>query len=92
LSGLRQQLGPRDRDFSRQLEGALGGLRHLNDSRSGELEARLNREILPSLERLEIALNRRVSEQNQAPRTAASELAPESYRDAVAQYFRKLSR
>jgi hypothetical protein len=92
LSGLRQQLGPRDRDFSRQLEGALGGLRHLNDSRSGELEARLNREILPSLERLEIALNRRVSEQNQSPRTAAPELAPESYRDAVAQYFRKLSR
>jgi hypothetical protein len=33
-----------------------------------------------------------VSEQNQSPRTAAPELAPESYRDAVAQYFRKLSR
>lgn len=92
LSGLRQQLGPRDRGLSRELDGALGGLRHLNDSRSGEMEARLDREILPSLERLEMALNRRLSEETQAPRTGSPEVAPESYRDAVAEYFRQLSR
>jgi hypothetical protein len=92
LSGLRQQLGSRDKDLAHELDGALGGLRHLNDSRSGEMDARLNRQILPSLERLEMALNRRVYEQMQAPRTGSPEVAPESYRDAVAEYFRKLSR
>jgi hypothetical protein len=91
MSGLRQQLGPRDRDLSRQLSGAVGVLRHLDDSRAGEMEARLNREILPGLERLEAELSRHLGEATEAPRTAASDTTPEEYRDAVARYFRKLS-
>ncbi|HEY1213974.1 MAG TPA: hypothetical protein VGE93_10125, partial [Bryobacteraceae bacterium] len=91
MSGLRQQLGPRDRDLSRQLSGAVGALRHLDDSRAGEMEARLNREILPGLERLEAELSQRLGDATEAPRTTASETAPEQYRDAVARYFRRLS-
>ncbi len=91
LSGLRQQLPAGDRNFSRQLSGAVGSLRHLDDSRAGELEARLNGELVPSLERLEAELSRRLDDGSESPRTAAAETAPEQYRDAVAKYFRKLS-
>jgi len=91
MSGLRQQLGPRDRDLSRQLSGTVGALRHLDDSRAGEMEARLNREILPGLERLEAELSQRLGNATESPRTTASETAPEQYREAVARYFRKLS-
>lgn len=91
LSGLRQQLPAGDRNFSRQLSGAVGSLRHFDDSRAGELEARLNGELLPSLERLEAELSRRLEGDSESPRTAAEETAPEQYRDAVAKYFRRLS-
>ncbi len=91
MSGLRRQLGPGDKSLSRQLNGAIGSLRHLDDSRAGVMEARLNQEILPTLERLEGELSRRLTDGNNAPRTTDAERAPEQYRDAVATYFRKLS-
>lgn len=91
LSGLRQQLPAGDRDLSRQLNGAVGSLRHLDDSRAGEMEARLSRELMPNLERLEAELSRRLEGGTESPRTAAAETAPEQYRDAVAKYFRTLS-
>ena len=91
LSGLRQGLPAGDREFSRQLSGAVGSLRHLDDSRAGEMEARLRQDLLPNLERLEAELSRRLEGTFGAPRMNRNETAPEQYRDAVAKYFRTLS-
>lgn len=91
LSSLRQQLPAGERNLSRQLSGTVGYLRHLDDSRAGEMEARLSRELLPNLERLEAELNRKLEGASDSARTTAAEPAPEQYRDAVAKYFRKLS-
>jgi hypothetical protein len=64
----------------------------LYGARSGLLESRISHEVLPSLERLEVELSRRVGKDGENARTAASEAAPEKYRDAVAEYFKRLSR
>jgi hypothetical protein len=91
LSGLQQGLPSGDRNLSRQLSGAVGSLRHLDDSRAGEMEARLRQDLLPNLERLEAELSRRLEGADSAPRMNRSETAPEQYREAVAKYFRTLS-
>ncbi|HEX3685491.1 MAG TPA: hypothetical protein VHU83_23355 [Bryobacteraceae bacterium] len=92
LSGLRAQLGPADRALFGSINGALGYLHNLNAD-AGLLDGRISRDAVSSLERLEMELNRRVTQQQiQGARTGAPESAPEKYRDAVAEYFRKLSK
>ena len=92
LSGLRQQVGTQDRQLREDLDGALWSLNRLYGARSGLLESRISHEVLPTLERLEVELNRRLGKDGENARTAASESAPEKYRDAVAEYFKRLSR
>jgi hypothetical protein len=92
LSGLRQQIGTRDRQLREDVDGALWSLNRLYGARSGLLESRISHEVLPSLERLEVKLTRRVGNEGENARTAASESAPEKYRNAVAEYFKRLSR
>jgi hypothetical protein len=92
LSGLRQQVGARDRQLRGEIDGALWSLNRMYGARSGLLDSRISHEVLPSLERLEVELSRRVGNEGENARTAASESAPEKYRDAVAEYFKRLSR
>jgi hypothetical protein len=93
LSGLRAQLGPADRALLGSLNGTLGYLHHLYNADSGVLAGRIDRDAVTSLERLEAELSRRVTQQQiQGARSGAPESAPEKYRDAVAEYFRKLSK
>ncbi len=91
LSQLRQQIDARDRQLRQDITTALWSLNRLNGARSGLLDSRINQEVLPSLERLEVELNRRVGKTEDGARWAQSESAPEKYRDAVAEYFKKLS-
>jgi hypothetical protein len=59
----------------------------------GELTQRLNREVLPQLERLELELRRKLEEKNgDQVRSAGSERVPAGYSDAIAEYYRKLSK
>ena len=59
----------------------------------GELTQRLNREVLPSIERLELELRRKLEEKNSDQvRSAGAVTVPPGYSDAVADYFRKLSK
>ena len=68
-------------------------MQHLTGAESGLLDARLSREAVISLERLEVELNKRAEQQRaQGTRTGATEASPEKYRDAVAEYFKKLSK
>jgi hypothetical protein len=92
LRGLRDQAGTRDRALTGYIDGALGNLQHLTGAQDGLLEARISRDALTSLQRLEVELGKRLAQQqNEGTRTGAREDSPEKYHDAVAGYFRKLS-
>jgi hypothetical protein len=63
---------------------------YVNDA---ELTQRINREVLPLMERLELELRRKLDEKNSDQvRSAGTERVPAGYADAIAEYFRKLSK
>jgi hypothetical protein len=91
LNSLRGRLDPSDRAFRGYVDNTLGSLRTLNaDPRL--LDSAISQDAVTSLERLEVELGRRLGEQGAGgARTGAPEASPEKYRDAVAEYFKKLS-
>jgi hypothetical protein len=92
LNGLRSQVDPRDREFYGYLNGAIWNLRHLTGAQDGLLDERISRDAAVSLQRLELELSKRLAEQQaEGARTGKPEASPEKYRDAVAEYFKKLS-
>ncbi|MBV9760743.1 MAG: hypothetical protein JO340_09280 [Acidobacteriaceae bacterium] len=92
LSGLRGELSPQDRELFGTINGTLGFLYNLSRADQSLLDGRIGRDAVASLERLEAELNRRVTQQQiRGARSGSVESAPEKYRDAVAEYFRKLS-
>lgn len=78
------QITDLSRDLTRMTSGATA---------SPELDARIGRQILPKLEALEVLLRREGldSEPGQV-RSGGSDRVPAGYTDAVAEYFRKLSK
>ena len=91
LRALRGQIGGRDRALGNYLGGTLGYLRDLNAD-PNVLHDTIGQDAVANLERLEMELSRRVGEQQaKGARTGAGEPSPEKYRDAVADYFKKLS-
>ncbi|PYT18095.1 MAG: hypothetical protein DMG59_05495 [Acidobacteria bacterium] len=65
----------------------------IGDISTPELQNRLNREVLPNLEALEVRLRRQLDEQDGGQvRSGATDKVPAGYVDAVAEYFRKLSK
>lgn len=76
-------------DLFRELQKLdLSGLVSAN-----ELDERLSRQAIPTIEQLELALRRKVEEQKSGQvRNAGAEPAPPGYADKVAEYFRRLSR
>jgi hypothetical protein len=76
-------------DYS-NLSRALNPQFATNDA---ELSQRLSHEVLPELERLELELRRKLEDKNSDQvRSAGSDTVPPGYSDAVADYFRKLSK
>ena len=91
LGGLR----PKDNrgDYANawnDVNGVLRDLQRLGHADPGVLAARLNQEMLPAIERLEVQLKRQAG--NDSAHTAKPDPAPAQYRDAVAEYFRRLSK
>ena len=88
------------RDFVRQNPDVQGDYSNLSralnpgyTSNDAELSQRLNHEVLPQMERLELELRRKLEDKNSDQvRSAGSETVPPGYSDAVADYFRKLSK
>ena len=63
---------------------------YVNDA---ELSQRISREVIPQMERLELELRRQLDDKNSDQvRSAGSEHVPPGYSDAIAEYFRKLSK
>jgi hypothetical protein len=57
-----------------------------------EMEARIQREVLPALEQLELQLRRKMDDAKGGARDSSAERIPPGYADRVADYFRRLSR
>ncbi len=91
LDGIRQRFGDRNDPNWKDIGSVIRDLERLNMAEPGLLAARLNQELLPALERLEIEVKRQADQDGNAARSAKPENAPDGYRDAVAEYFRKLS-
>jgi hypothetical protein len=92
LASLRQRLASRNGRAYYDSEYAFRFLQDLEGADPAELTKRLNREVLPSLERLEMDIKREAKAPPDGGRLAASEPTPDTYRDAVAEYFKKLSK
>ena len=91
LNALRGQMAPGDRELRGYFDNAFGALRRLN-SDPNVLQSTIGDDAVTHLERLEVELNRRLGEpQATGARSGAPEPSPEKYRDAVAEYFKKLS-
>jgi len=67
-------------------------LQRLNYGNDSELAGRIGRQFLPELERLELEIRRKLDENGDQVRSAGSESIPSGYADAVAEYFRRLSK
>jgi hypothetical protein len=92
LEVLRGQIDPHDRALRGYVDDTLGSLRTLYAD-PNVLKGTISEDAVTRLERLEVELGRRMGEQpgNSAARSGAPEPSPEKYRDAVAEYFKKLS-
>lgn len=92
LSRLRAKMRPNDHSY-RDLDGALGYLVRLYHADPSVLRTAINEDAVTNLERLEMELTRQVNNGHgiSGARTPAPEQTPEKYRQAVADYFQKLS-
>ena len=92
LSSWRGKIDPHDRALRNSVDDAIGSLRMLHAD-PNVLQSTIGHDAVSRLERLEVELARRTGElqQLQGARLRAPEDSPEKYRDAVAEYFRKLS-
>jgi len=94
LTEMRNQF-KNDPDLTRQITDVEREISRLQvgDISSQELQNRLNREILPNLEALELQLRKQTEQDSGGQvRSAATDKVPAGYTDAVAEYFRKLSK
>ena len=92
LNSLRGRLDPRDRALRGYVDDTIGSLRLLNAD-PNVLQSTIGQDAVSRLERLEVEFARRSGElqQLEGVRLRAPEDSPEKYRDAVAEYFKKLS-
>ncbi len=75
------------------IERQISALR-VGEVSNQELQNRINREVLPNLEALEVRLRTQVEQDggDTQVRSGATDKVPAGYMDAVAEYFRKLSK
>ena len=95
LTQLRQDLQGTDPELGKEAQRLAQDLQKLNmgQASDSELANRINRQILPELERLELQLRRKLDEKGLGQvRSAGSERVPPGYAESVAEYFRKLSK
>ncbi|GIU78157.1 MAG: hypothetical protein KatS3mg005_1395 [Bryobacteraceae bacterium] len=93
LRQLREEAAVSD-ETQAEIEQLLRRMQQLDPARFGSplLSSRIENEFLPQLEQVELRLRKELSEQSGAPRAAPSAKAPPGYAEAVAEYFRRLSR
>ncbi len=92
LNSLRGRIDPHDRALRGYVDDTIGSLRLLNAD-PNVLQSTIGQDAVTRLERLEVELARRAGDlqQLEGARLRAPEDSPEKYKDAVAEYFKKLS-
>ena len=83
-------------DLARNVADLIQTIRQYDPDRIGDpnlLRDRLTRAVLPGLEELELEIRQKVGDEEAGQvRSSGSEAVPPGYADAVAEYFRKLSK
>ena len=101
LNELRKALGQakdvESAQMSKDIERLLEEIRNLDPNAvtrdAALLTERIKTQVLPALEHLELSLRRQVDDSAKGQvRTPTAEKIPAGYGDAVAEYFRKLSK
>ncbi len=95
LTQLRQSI-ENNPEAARDIQELIQEMMRLDPSRfpgNPELIERLRTQVLPSIEQIELQLRRQLDEQQGSQvRNAGSEPVPPGYTEAVADYFRRLSK
>lgn len=96
LNEIRQSLRDTDMETAAQVADLIREMQRLDPSRfpgNPALLEQLRAQLLPDLEQMEIQLRRQLEEkQGGQVRTSTSDRIPTGYADAIAEYFRKLSK
>lgn len=94
IGRLRQEM--RDNpDLANEIGDVARQLQALDFSRVNgpELDARIQRQIMPGVEQLELMLRRKLEEKGGGQvRSATGDKTPEGYAEKVAEYFRRLGK
>jgi len=94
LQQLRQSMQDNP-EMARQIEETLREVQRWDPSKhpgNEELIERIRTQVLPNIEQLELQLRRKLEGKDGQVRSSAAERVPQGYGDAVAEYFRKLSK
>jgi hypothetical protein len=96
LSQLRQAMGGGNSEIGREISDFLRDLQRVDPSSYAlagpALADRINKEVLPAMEQLELQLRRKLdSENGGVVRNSSAERVPPGYSEKVAEYFRRLS-
>jgi len=91
LSRLRQSLADNP-DVNKQLQDVLRSLQRFGGSGDLHVIDAMRNDVLPQVEQLETQLRRKLDEQSGQVRASSNEPVPQGYGDAIAEYFRRLSR
>jgi hypothetical protein len=96
LSQLRQEVRGENPDLERDFQDALRELQKHDPSKIAndpKLAERINKVVLPMIEQLELRLRRQLDGSSAGQvRSSAADRIPQGYADAVADYFRRLSK
>lgn len=95
LNALRGALGG-DKDLTRQLSELTSEMQRFDPTKfkgNPQLIEQMRAQILPNIEQLELQMRRKMEDKTSGQvRSGAAERVPAGYADAVAEYFRRLSR
>ena len=96
LSQMRSEIRGDNPDLDREMQDALSELRKYDPTKIGNdplLAERIRNTVLPAIEQLELQLRRKLESKDAGQvRTSSNERVPQGYADAVADYFRRLSK
>lgn len=96
LNQLRQGVAGEDAESAKEIQELIRQMQRVDPSKfpgNPALLEQLRSQLLPNLQQVEIQLRRKLEEQQGGTvRTAAGDSIPAGYADAVAEYFRKLSK
>ena len=94
LQQLRQALQDSP-DMAREVEETLREVQRFDPSKTPGNPALIDQiltQVLPNIEQLELQLRRKLEGKDGQVRSSAAERIPQGYGDAVAEYFRRLSK